>query len=58
MSAPIFSNHGCRLNAYETEAMKELAEQAGLKAADRQHLRRHCRGRAQGPPGHPQTAQG
>ena len=25
MSAPIFSNHGCRLNAYETEAMKELA---------------------------------
>ena len=33
MSAPIFSNHGCRLNAYETEAMKELAEQAGLKDA-------------------------
>ena len=30
MSAPIFSNHGCRLNAYETKAMKELAEQAGL----------------------------
>ncbi|MEO1579860.1 MAG: tRNA (N(6)-L-threonylcarbamoyladenosine(37)-C(2))-methylthiotransferase MtaB [Pseudomonadota bacterium] len=28
--APIFSNHGCRLNAYETEAMKELATQAGL----------------------------
>ena len=23
--APHFSNHGCRLNAYETEAMKELA---------------------------------
>ena len=33
MSTPIFSNHGCRLNAYETEAMKELAEQAGLKDA-------------------------
>ncbi|MCQ0091084.1 tRNA (N(6)-L-threonylcarbamoyladenosine(37)-C(2))-methylthiotransferase MtaB [Roseovarius sp. M141] len=33
MSAPIFSNHGCRLNAYETEAMKELAAGAGLEAA-------------------------
>ena len=31
MSAPIFSNHGCRLNAYETEAMKELAAEAGLR---------------------------
>ena len=31
MSAPIFSTMGCRLNAYETEAMKELAEQAGLQ---------------------------
>jgi len=30
MSAPIFSNHGCRLNAYETKAMQELAEQASL----------------------------
>ena len=29
MSALIFSNHGCRLNAYETEAMKELAGAAG-----------------------------
>jgi len=28
--APQFSNHGCRLNAYETEAMKELATAAGL----------------------------
>src|SRR5690554_8214774 len=33
MSAPIFSNHGCRLNAYEAEAMKELAAGAGLKDA-------------------------
>ena len=33
MSAPIFSNHGCRLNAYETEAMKELAASAGLQGA-------------------------
>ena len=33
MNAPVFSNHGCRLNAYETEAMKELATQAGLKDA-------------------------
>ncbi|SEK77445.1 threonylcarbamoyladenosine tRNA methylthiotransferase MtaB [Roseovarius nanhaiticus] len=33
MSAPIFSNHGCRLNAYETEAMKELATEAGLEGA-------------------------
>ncbi len=30
MTAPIFSNHGCRLNAYETKAMEELAAQAGL----------------------------
>lgn len=28
--APVFSNHGCRLNAYETEAMKELATNAGI----------------------------
>lgn len=31
--APIFSNHGCRLNAYETEAMKELATAAGVANA-------------------------
>ncbi|MEM1302723.1 MAG: tRNA (N(6)-L-threonylcarbamoyladenosine(37)-C(2))-methylthiotransferase MtaB [Pseudomonadota bacterium] len=33
MSAPIFSNHGCRLNAYETEAMRELATGAGVENA-------------------------
>ncbi len=33
MTAPIFSTLGCRLNAYETEAMKELAETAGLQGA-------------------------
>ena len=33
MSAPIFSTLGCRLNAYETEAMKELAVAAGLEGA-------------------------
>jgi len=33
MSAPIFSNHGCRLNAYETEAMRELATGAGIENA-------------------------
>ena len=32
-AAPIFSNHGCRLNAYETEAMKELATAAGVDNA-------------------------
>ena len=32
MNAPIFATLGCRLNAYETEAMKELAA-AGLKGA-------------------------
>ena len=31
--APIFSNHGCRLNAYETEAMKELANAHGVENA-------------------------
>jgi threonylcarbamoyladenosine tRNA methylthiotransferase MtaB len=30
---PIFSTHGCRLNAYETEAMKDLAARAGLEDA-------------------------
>ncbi len=30
MSAPIFATLGCRLNAYETEAMKALADQAGV----------------------------
>ncbi|MCF3972694.1 tRNA (N(6)-L-threonylcarbamoyladenosine(37)-C(2))-methylthiotransferase MtaB [Paracoccus salsus] len=33
MSAPVFSTLGCRLNAYETEAMRELAESAGLSGA-------------------------
>lgn len=33
MSAPVFSNHGCRLNAYEVEAMKDLAEGSGLDNA-------------------------
>ncbi len=30
---PIFVTFGCRLNAYETEAMKELSAQAGLDGA-------------------------
>jgi threonylcarbamoyladenosine tRNA methylthiotransferase MtaB len=33
MNAPIFATLGCRLNAYETEAMKELAAAAGLEGA-------------------------
>ena len=33
MNAPIFATLGCRLNAYETEAMKELAAAAGIKGA-------------------------
>ena len=33
MKPPVFSNHGCRLNAYEVEAMKDLAGQAGLENA-------------------------
>ena len=28
--APLFNTLGCRLNAYETEAMKKLADEAGL----------------------------
>ncbi len=31
--APVFSTHGCRLNAYETEAMKDLAAAAGVEDA-------------------------
>ncbi|RJE85448.1 tRNA (N(6)-L-threonylcarbamoyladenosine(37)-C(2))-methylthiotransferase MtaB [Paracoccus onubensis] len=33
MSAPVFSTLGCRLNAYETEAMREMAESAGMSGA-------------------------
>ena len=33
MSAPKFATLGCRLNAYETEAMKELAGAAGVQNA-------------------------
>ncbi|MCF2906141.1 tRNA (N(6)-L-threonylcarbamoyladenosine(37)-C(2))-methylthiotransferase MtaB [Octadecabacter sp. CECT 8868] len=33
MSAPKFTTLGCRLNAYETEAMKELAGAAGVENA-------------------------
>lgn len=33
MTAPVFSTLGCRLNAYETEAMREMVEQAGLSGA-------------------------
>ena len=31
--APVFATLGCRLNAYETEAMKELAASAGVQDA-------------------------
>src|SRR5690554_7921479 len=31
--APIFATHGCRLNAYESEAMRELAAGAGVENA-------------------------
>ncbi|MDF1802641.1 tRNA (N(6)-L-threonylcarbamoyladenosine(37)-C(2))-methylthiotransferase MtaB [Thalassovita sp.] len=30
---PVFTTLGCRLNAYETEAMKDLAQQAGIQGA-------------------------
>ena len=33
MNAPVFATLGCRLNAYETEAMKELAAAAGVANA-------------------------
>jgi threonylcarbamoyladenosine tRNA methylthiotransferase MtaB len=33
MSAPRFTTLGCRLNAYETEAMKQLADAAGITDA-------------------------
>ena len=36
--APVFTTLGCRLNAYETEAMKDLAAQAGVRNA----LEDHC----------------
>ena len=32
-AAPVFATLGCRLNAYETEAMKELAAAAGVENA-------------------------
>ncbi|CTQ32651.1 tRNA (N(6)-L-threonylcarbamoyladenosine(37)-C(2))-methylthiotransferase MtaB [Jannaschia rubra] len=33
MKPPVLSNHGCRLNAYEAEAMRDLATRAGLEDA-------------------------
>ncbi|MDC1198844.1 tRNA (N(6)-L-threonylcarbamoyladenosine(37)-C(2))-methylthiotransferase MtaB [bacterium] len=33
MTAPVFATFGCRLNAYETEAMRELGAAAGLENA-------------------------
>jgi threonylcarbamoyladenosine tRNA methylthiotransferase MtaB len=33
MTGPVFATLGCRLNAYETEAMKELAAGAGVTGA-------------------------
>jgi threonylcarbamoyladenosine tRNA methylthiotransferase MtaB len=33
MNAPVFATFGCRLNAYETEAMKDLATAAGISNA-------------------------
>jgi threonylcarbamoyladenosine tRNA methylthiotransferase MtaB len=33
MTAPVFATLGCRLNAYETEAMKELSTAAGIENA-------------------------
>ena len=33
LKPPIFATLGCRLNAYETEAMKELAAAAGIEGA-------------------------
>ena len=33
MKPPVFATLGCRLNAYETEAMRELSAQAGLSGA-------------------------
>jgi threonylcarbamoyladenosine tRNA methylthiotransferase MtaB len=33
MNTPVFATHGCRLNAYESEAMRELAAAAGLENA-------------------------
>ncbi len=32
-SPPVFATFGCRLNAYETEAMRELGAKAGLEGA-------------------------
>jgi threonylcarbamoyladenosine tRNA methylthiotransferase MtaB len=31
VTAPIFATHGCRLNAYESEAMRELSAAVGLE---------------------------
>ncbi|HRO15531.1 MAG TPA: tRNA (N(6)-L-threonylcarbamoyladenosine(37)-C(2))-methylthiotransferase MtaB [Paracoccus sp. (in: a-proteobacteria)] len=33
MKPPVFATLGCRLNAYESEAMREMAEAAGLEGA-------------------------
>jgi threonylcarbamoyladenosine tRNA methylthiotransferase MtaB len=33
VTAPVFSTHGCRLNAYESEAMRRMADEVGLADA-------------------------
>ena len=33
MKPPVFATLGCRLNAYETEAMRELSAAAGIEGA-------------------------
>ncbi len=33
MTAPRITTHGCRLNAYESEAMRQMSDQAGLSGA-------------------------
>ena len=51
---PVFATLGCRLNAWETEAMKDPGRAGrGRRRGGRQHLRRDRRGGAQGPAGDP-----
>ena len=57
MSAPEIITFGCRLNAYESEAIRARAAEAGLDGRrDRQHLRGDGRSRAPVAPGDPQGA--
>jgi hypothetical protein len=66
MNKPVIQTFGCRLNAYESEVIRDQLGQVRRgqhpdhRPADHrdEHLRGHGRGRSAGTAGHPQGAAG